>query len=471
MHIIERIYIDGAFVEPHGAQWAPLFNPATEEQIGTVRLADAEDADRAVGVAKRALATFSNTTKEERIDMLQRLHAAVAARASDLIDAMREEYGAPSNFIDFSAPRAGNVFLDMAQTLEGYEFRRRIGGAEVDMRPSGVAVAITPWNSNYGFICGKLSAAIAAGATVVVKPSEMSAIQTQVITECLHAAGLPDGVFNIVTGDGAVVGSALTAHRDVSKITFTGSTATGRTIVRTAAETMKRVTMELGGKSPSIILDDADLDVALPQVLAAGFLNSGQACIAGTRILAPKSRYDEIEARLREAVKDFKVGDPKDKSVRVGPMVSQKQWDRVQSYIRLGQEEGAILLAGGEGRPEGLARGWFVQPTIFTGVTNDMRIAREEIFGPVLSLIPYRDEEDAITIANDTDYGLQAQVFSSDITRARRVADRIEAGRVILNGAPHEPMAPFGGFKQSGFGREFGVFGLEAFLEPRAVLG
>jgi len=471
MHIIDRIYIDGGFVEPHGDQWAPLFNPATEEQIGTVRLADAEDADRAVAAAKRAFPAFSNTSKEERIDMLRRLHAAVSARASDLIDAMRAEYGAPSSFIDFSAPRAGNVFLDMAKTLEGYEFRRRIGGAEVEMRPSGVAVAITPWNSNYGFICGKLSAAIAAGATMVIKPSEMSAIQTQVITECLHAAGLPKGVFNIVTGDGAVVGSALTAHRDVSKITFTGSTATGRTIVRTAAETMKRVTMELGGKSPSIILEDADLDVTLPQVLAAGFLNSGQACIAGTRILAPESRLEEIEARLREVVKDFKVGDPKDKNVRIGPMVSQKQWDRVQSYIRLGQEEGAILLAGGEGRPEGQSRGWFVQPTIFTGVTNDMRIAREEIFGPVLCLIPYRGEEDAITIANDTDYGLQAQVFSSDITRARRVADRIEAGRVILNGAPHEPMAPFGGFKQSGFGREFGVFGLEAFLEPRAVLG
>nr|WP_299501601.1 aldehyde dehydrogenase family protein [uncultured Rhizobium sp.] len=471
MHIIDHIYIDGAFVEPHGDQWAPLFNPTTEEQIGTVRLADAEDADRAVAAAKRAFPTFSNTGKHERIEMLHRLHAAVSARASDLIDAMRAEYGAPSSFIDFSAPRAGNVFLDMAKTLEGYVFRRRIGGAEVEMRPSGVAVAITPWNSNYGFICGKLSAAIAAGATMVVKPSEMSAIQTQVITECLHAAGLPKGVFNIVTGDGAVVGSALTAHRDVSKITFTGSTATGRTIVRTAAETMKRVTMELGGKSPSIILEDADLDVSIPRVLAAGFVNSGQACIAGTRILAPKSRFEEIEARLREAVKDFKVGDPKDKNVRVGPMVSQKQWDRVQSYIRLGQEEGARLLAGGEGRPEGLSQGWFVRPTIFTGVNNGMRIAREEIFGPVLSLIPYRDEEEAITIANDTDYGLQAQVFSSDITRARRVADRIEAGRVILNGAPHEPMAPFGGFKQSGFGREFGVFGLEAFLEPRAVLG
>ena len=255
MHIIDRIYIDGAFVEPHGEQWAPLFNPSTEKQIGTVRLADADDADRAVSAAKRAFASFSNTAKQERIDVLHRLHVAVSARTDDLIGAMREEYGAPSSFIEYSAPRAGEVFLHMAKTLESYEFRRRMGSAEVEMRPSGVAVAITPWNSNYGFICGKLSAAIAAGATMVIKPSEMSAVQTQVITECLHAAGLPKGVFNIVTGYGAIVGSALTAHRDVSKITFTGSTATGRTIVRTAAETMKRVTMELGGKGPSIILD------------------------------------------------------------------------------------------------------------------------------------------------------------------------------------------------------------------------
>ncbi len=470
MHIIDRIYINGAFVTPHGDQWAPLFNPATEDQIGSVRLADEQDADRAVAAAKRAFPAFSNTTRKERIDMLNRLHAAVSARTDDLASAMREEYGAPSGFIGFSASRAGSVFLDMARTLKDYEFQRRMGSADVEMRPSGVAVAITPWNSNYSFICGKLSAAIAAGATMVIKPSEMSALQTQVITECLHAAGLPDGIFNIVTGYGGVVGAALTAHRDVSKITFTGSTATGRGIVQAAAATMKRVTMELGGKSPSIILDDADLEVAIPQVLVAGFRNSGQACIAGTRILAPESRFGEIEERLSHTIKDFRSGEPADEQVQVGPMVSQKQWDRVQSYIRLGQEEGARLLAGGEGRPEGLQRGWFVKPTIFTGVRNDMRIAREEIFGPVLSLISYRDEEDAITIANDTDYGLQAHVFSSDVARAKRVANQIEAGRVFINDAPHDPMAPFGGFKQSGFGREFGVFGLEAFLEPRAVL-
>ncbi|MBP1847497.1 aldehyde dehydrogenase (NAD+) [Rhizobium petrolearium] len=470
MRIIDKIYIDGAFVEPHGQEWAPLFNPATEEQIGTVRLADAQDAERAVTAAKRAFPAFSTTTKAERIDMLKRLHAAVSARAGDLVDAMREEYGAPSTFIDFAAPRAGNVFLDMANTLESYDFRRHIGRAEVEMRPSGVAVAITPWNSNYSFICGKLSAAIAAGATMVIKPSEMSAIQTQVVTECLHQAGLSKGVLNIVTGYGNVVGSALTAHRDVSKVTFTGSTATGRAIIQSAAATIKRVTMELGGKSPSIILDDADLDVAIPQVLSAGFLNSGQACIAGTRILVPEPMQGEIEGRLKRAAMAFKVGDPADREVRIGPMVSRKQWERVQSYLRLGQEEGAVLLTGGEGRPEGVDRGWFVRPTIFSGVRNDMRIAREEIFGPVLSVISYRDEDEAIRIANDTDYGLQAHVFSSDPDRAKRVADQIEAGRVIINGAPHEPLAPFGGFKQSGFGREFGVFGLEAFLEPRAVI-
>ncbi|QND34827.1 aldehyde dehydrogenase family protein (plasmid) [Sinorhizobium meliloti] len=462
MRIIDRVYIDGSFVEPHGEQWAPLFNPATEEQIGKVRLADEEDANRAVAAARRAFPAFSNTSKEERITMLKRLHAAVSERAGDLVEAMRVEYAAPPSFIDFAARRAGNVFLDMAEILESYDFRRRIGRADVEMRPSGVAVAITPWNSNYSFICGKLSAAIASGSTMVIKPSEMSAIQTQVITECLHEADLSKGVFNIVTGYGNVVGAALTANRDVSKITFTGSTVTGRAIAQMAATTMKRVTMELGGKSPSIILDDADLQVAVPQVLAA--------CIAGSRILVPEYRRDEIEARLKEEVKVFTLGDPGDSEVRIGPMVSQKQWDRVQGYLRLGQEEGATLLIGGEGRPEGLERGWFVRPTIFSGVRNDMRIAREEIFGPVLCVLSYRDEEEAIAIANDTDYGLQANVFSSDLERAKRAADRIEAGRVIINGAPHEPLAPFGGFKQSGFGREFGVFGLEAFLEPRAVI-
>lgn len=467
---IETILVDGAFRTPHGRETAPLYNPSTEEQIGTVRLGDASDVDTAVGAAKRAFATFSRTTKSERIAMLGRLADAVDARASELAATMMTEYGAPRIFTDFSVAHAASVFRSMAQTLESFEFRRTIGRTEVEMRPSGVAAAIIPWNATYGFVCSKLATAIAAGTTIVIKPSEMSATQTQLIAECLHAASLPAGVLNIVNGYGHVVGAALSSHRDIAKISFTGSTATGRTILHAAADTMKRVTLELGGKGPDIILDDANLDVAIPQALMAGFMNSGQACIAGTRILAPESRLDEIHERLRAEAAKVKAGPPTVADVQVGPMVSAKQWERVQGYIRLGLDEGATLLAGGEGRPSGLERGWFVRPTIFAGVNNQMRIAREEIFGPVLCVIPYRDDAHAIEIANDTSYGLASYVLSSDLGRARRVAEQLEAGRVVINGAPHDPMAPFGGFKQSGIGREFGPFGLEAFLEPRAIL-
>ena len=470
MRIIDRIYIDGSFVTSHGEEIASLYNPSTEEEIGTVRLGDHTDALLAVAAARRAFQSFSRTTKSERIGMLKRLSAAVASRAEELSEAMALEYGAPQYFVGFSVPHSASVFLDMAETLAAYDFTRQIGRAEVTMQPLGVVAAITPWNSNYGFICSKLATAIAAGCTIVIKPSEMSAVQTDLLTECLHEAGLPPGVFNIVTGRGDVVGAALSGHPDVAKVSFTGSTAVGKQIVRTSADTLKRVTLELGGKGPNIILDDADLDKVIPIVLTMGLANSGQACVAGTRILAPESRLAEILSRLKSAVEAIKTGDPRDSNVRVGPMVSQKQYDRVQSYIRLGSEEGAELLAGGEGRPEGIERGWFVRPTVFAGVTNEMRIAREEIFGPVLCVIPYRDEEQAVAIANDTSYGLQAYVHTSGEERARHVADRLQSGRVVINGAPHEPLAPFGGFKQSGIGREYGVFGLETHLEPRAVL-
>ena len=470
MRDIDQIYLNGSFVTPHGQERAPLFNPSTEEQIGTVRLGDTSDVEAAVSAAKRAFPAFSRSSKIERIALLKRLSAAVASRSDELAAAVTEEYGSPRPFTTASVARTSSVFLDMAKVLETYEFRRTIGRAEVEMRPVGIAAAITPWNSNYGFIAAKLATAIAAGTTIVIKPSEMSALQTQLLIECLHAAELPAGVFNIINGTGPVVGAALSAHPDIAKISFTGSTATGRAILRAAADGIKRVTLELGGKSPTLVLDDADLDQAVGQALATGFTNSGQACIAGTRILVPVSRIEAFLARLQGAVATLKVGDPRDPTVQIGPMVSQKQWERVQSYIRLGREEGATLFAGGAGRPEGLTRGWFVQPTIFTGVTNQMRIAREEIFGPVLSVIPYSNEAQAIEIANDTNYGLASYVLSSDLGRARRVAEQIDAGRVIINDAPHEPLAPFGGSKQSGIGREFGEFGLEAFLEPRAIL-
>ncbi|MBW9070077.1 aldehyde dehydrogenase family protein [Agrobacterium pusense] len=470
MRIIDKAYIDGGFVTPRGSEIADLYNPCTEEKIGTVRLGGIEDACEAIAAAKRAFPAFSRTTKAERVEMLKRLNAAVAARVSDLTEAMTLEYGAPQSFTRFAIPHAASSFLTMAKVLEDYDFERQMGRARVVMQPSGIAAAITPWNSNIGFITSKLATAIAAGTTIVIKPSEMSAIQTQILSECLHEAGLPKGVFNIVNGYGNIVGAELSRHPDIAKVTFTGSTAVGREILRSAADTFKRVTLELGGKGPNIILDDADLDATIPAVLRMGFINSGQACIAGTRILVPSHRLENILTRLKQEVETFKVGAPDDPDAMIGPMVSQKQYDRVQSYIELGAREGARLLAGGLGRPAGLERGWFTKPTIFTGVNNQMRIAREEIFGPVLSVISYRDEDEAVAIANDTPYGLQAYLHGTDAARMQALADRLQSGRVVVNGAPHEPLAPFGGFKQSGIGREYGVFGLEAFLEPKAVI-
>lgn len=471
MHDLDQIYIGGAFVTPHGSERFDLYNPATEAVIGTVRLGDAEDARLAIAAAKRAFPTFSRTTVEERIALLQRMHDAIVAREAALFDAILEEYGAPVSRGRWMTGHASSVFLDAIATLRDYAFERRMGSATVVMQPVGVVGLITPWNSNAGFICGKLAAAIAAGCTAVIKPSEMSALQTRAVTEALHEAGAPAGVFNIVTGRGDVVGAAFVESPDVAKISFTGSTAVGKGIVRTAADTLKRVTLELGGKSPTVILDDADFATAIPLAVMAGFNNSGQACIAGTRLLVPRARLAEFESMAGAAVDAVVSGDPSDPKTEVGPMVSRKQWDRVQGYIRRGIDEGARLIAGGEGRPKGYDRGWLVRPTLFTDVRNDMTIAREEIFGPVLSVIAYEGDEEAIAIANDTPYGLQAYVISADTGRALRVASRIDAGRVLVNALTREPKAPFGGFKQSGLGREYGVFGLEAYLEPKAILG
>lgn len=470
MRKIEQIYIDGAFITPEGNEWLDLSNPSTEETIGSVRLGNANDAKAAVMVAKRAFPAMAATSKAERIDMLKSLAEAVLANPQELIDAMREEYGAPHYFSSFSAQNAASAFNVMAEAVADYDFDRVAGRSMVKMLPRGVIAAITPWNSNFGFIASKLAHAIGSGSTVVIKPAEQSAIQTQLFVERLHSAGLPAGLFNIVNGTGAVVGAALTGDKDVATISFTGSTSAAKLIQTAAVEDMKRVVLELGGKGPTLILPDADLDHALPIALLSGFANSGQACVAGTRILVPRALLTQIETRLKQEVAKFKVGDPSNPDVRIGPMASLAQWNRVQSYIRLGLEEGATLLAGGLERPDGLTKGWFVRPTIFTDVTNDMRIAREEIFGPVLSLIPYRDEEEAVAIANDSDYGLQAYVLGQDMDSAQRVASQLIVGRVVINGAPHDPRAPFGGFKKSGLGREIGAFGIDEFVEPRAIL-
>ncbi|WP_176041423.1 aldehyde dehydrogenase family protein [Burkholderia stabilis] len=471
MQRIEHIYINGEFVTPHGHEWFDLHDPSTEQVVGQVRLGDGEDAERAIAAAKAAFPGWSRTTREERIAALERMLDAVAAREDDLMQAIVTEYGAPVERGRWMATYPADTIRQAIAALETFAFEEQAGSARVVMTPVGVAGLITPWNSDAGFICNKLATALAAGCTAVIKPSEMSAMQTQVITEALHAAGLPKGVFNIVNGRGDVVGDVISRSHDVAKISFTGSSAVGQNLVGAGAATMKRVTLELGGKSPTVVLDDADFANIMPLVLQAGFMNSGQACIAGTRVLVPRHRLAEFEEAIKQAVARVRSGDPRDAGTDIGPMVSAKQWERVQSYIRIGQEEGAVLLAGGEGRPEGLQAGWFVKPTVFSRASNRMRIAQEEIFGPVLTVIPYEDDADAIAIANDTRYGLSAMVLGKDRERCERVALQIDAGRVLVNTLAHEPLAPFGGFKHSGLGREMGRWGISAYLEPKTLIG
>lgn len=470
MKTIDKIYINGAFVTPHGTEVFDLINPTTNQVSGQVVLGDATDAQQAIAAAKAAFPAFSQTTKQQRIAYLQQLHDAVARRKEEMIQTMIDEYGGTRAFATMSFGFTLQSFLHTIEVLEAFPFERATGRSTVRLEALGVAGIITPWNASNSFIASKLATAIAAGCTTVVKPSEMSARQTQLLTEAIHEAGLPAGVYNMVNGLGHVVGAEISRSKDVAKISFTGSTVVGKSIAREATETMKRVTLELGGKSPNILLDDADFSKAIPKAIQVAYMNNGQACIAGSRLLVPESRLEEVKALVKEAVNQVKVGNPSDADTLVGPMVSRKQYDRVQQYIQLGIEAGAELLAGGAGHPEGLEAGNFVKPTVFAGVTNDMRIAREEIFGPVLSIITYRTDEEAIEIANDTDYGLHAYISSASTERARKMATRINAGRVAINDFSHDPMAPFGGFKQSGIGREYGVYGLEAYLEPKTIL-
>lgn len=472
-HTIKTItthYIDGEFVQSHGQEVMDVIRPTDATVIARVTLADEEDTRRAIAAARRAFLTFGRTTKEERVATLRRLHQAVSARIDDLTAAMVEEYGGVVQFARPIVETGVKAFEAAEKGLQELPMTERWGKTTVTLEPVGVAGLITAWNANALFICLKLASAVGAGCTVVIKPSELSSLQTQVMVECLNAANLPKGVCNVVTGRGTVVGAELVRNPDVDKISFTGSVAVGESIMRDGAATMKRVTLELGGKSPTILLDDAVLDRAIPSALVMAFLNSGQACAAGTRLLVPKSRLDQVKRAIRDAMKAFTVGDPADPKTAIGPMVSQKQYERIQSYIRKGVEEGAEVLAGGEGHPEGLDAGYYVKPTIFANVRNDMTIAQEEIFGPVLCVIAYDSEDEAIRIANDSRYGLHAAVLGTDLSRARRVASQIRAGRVVINGMTDDPQAPWGGFKYSGVGREYGRYGIEAFLETRAIL-
>jgi aldehyde dehydrogenase (NAD+) len=470
MKTITTHYIDGAFVESHGREVMDIIRPTDGQVIGRVTLADEEDTRRAIAAAKRAFATYGRSTKEERAEILRRLHAAASARLDDLTAAMVEEYGGVVQFAGLIVQSGINAFLAAEKALEEMPLTRSWDKTTVTLEPVGVAGLITAWNANALFICLKLASAVAAGCTVVIKPSELSSLQTQVLIEALHEANLPKGLLNVVTGRGDVVGAELVRNPNVDKISFTGSVAVGETIMRDGAATMKRITLELGGKSPTILLDDADVAQAIPAALTMAFLNSGQACAAGTRFLVPRTRFEDVKRAIADAMRAFTVGDPADPKIAVGPMASQKQYERVQSYIRKGIEEGAEVLVGGEGRPEGLKAGFFVKPTVFVNVNNDMTIAREEIFGPVLSVIAYDSEDEAVSIANDSKYGLHAAVLGTDIKRARRVASQLRAGRVVINGMTDDPQAPWGGFKYSGIGREYGRYGIEAFLETRAIL-
>jgi aldehyde dehydrogenase (NAD+) len=463
-------YIDGAFVESHGREVMDIIKPTNRKLIGRATLGDEEDTRRAIAAAKRAFATFGKTTKEDRARYLRQLHKAVSARVDDLTAIMIEEYGGVAQFARLLVEGGIAAFAAAEKALHDMPLKESWGKTTVTMEPVGVAGLITAWNANALFICLKLASAIGAGCTVVLKPSEMSALQTRTMAEAIDAAGLPKGVFNVVTGLGTVVGAELVRNPDVAKISFTGSVAVGQQIMRDGAATMKRVTLELGGKSPTILLDDAALDKAIPSALILAFMNSGQACAAGTRLLVPKSRLDEVKQAIKNEMRNYTVGDPADPTITVGPMVSQKQYERVESYIRKGIDEGAEVLVGGEGHPKGLEAGFFVKPTVFVNVKNDMTIAQEEIFGPVLSVIAYDSEDEAIRIANDSKYGLHSAVLGTDLDRARRVASQLRAGRVVINTMTDDPQAPWGGFKYSGVGREYGKYGIEAFLEPKAIL-
>ena len=467
-----RFYIDGRWIDPLEPKEFTVINPATEEPAGVISLGSAKDVDRAVAAARRAFESYAQTSREERRALLEKVLAVYKKRYADIAAAIRVEMGAPVTLAKGSQAGIGvGHIAAMIELLKTFEFEERRGANRLSLEPVGVCALITPWNWPMNQVAAKVVPALAAGCTMVLKPSEFSPLSAAIWTEVLHEAGVPAGVFNLLNGTGPEVGAALAAHPDVDMVSFTGSTRAGTEIARTAAATVKRVHQELGGKSPNILLDDANFERAVKASVRHVFENAGQSCNAPTRLLVPAERLAEVEALAKKTAEAVVVGDPASETTAVGPVVSKIQFERVQGYITQGIAEGAKLIAGGEGRPAGLEKGYFVRPTIFSGVDNRMTIAREEIFGPVLAILPYRDEEEAIRIANDTPYGLQAYIWSGDLARANRIGRRIRAGRVTINGTPGDMSIPFGGFKRSGNGREWGEYGLRDFLEVKAVLG
>jgi aldehyde dehydrogenase (NAD+) len=467
-----KFYIDGAWVEPAGRKTWAVVNPATEETMYEIAVGSKADVDKAVAAAKRAFTTFSQTSREERVALLTRIADAYKKRAKDIALAISDEMGAPMGLAERAQAGAGlGHILTTIDVLKNYQFEEPVGSATVVREPVGVIGMITPWNWPLNQIACKVAPAIAAGCTMVLKPSEYTPTSALVFAEIMHEAGVPKGVFNLVNGLGPEVGVAMSEHPGIDMISFTGSTRAGIDVAQRAAPTVKRVSQELGGKSPNIILDDADLQKAIAGGVAHCFNNSGQSCNAPTRMIVPQAKMKEVAALAKAAAERAKPGDPKAEATTMGPVVNKVQWEKIQGLIKKGIDEGATLVTGGLGRPEGLNKGYFVRPTVFADVTNDMTIAREEVFGPVLSIIGYKDEADAVTMANDTPYGLAGYVWSGSVDRARKVAQQLRAGNINLNGVPNERSAPFGGYKQSGNGREWGRFGMEEFLEVKAIAG
>jgi len=466
-----KFYINGEWVEPTTSETLDVLNPATEQVIDTIAMGGTADVDKAVAAAQAAFETFSRTTKDERLELLNKITELIGARADDLADTISAEMGAPTGLAKAAQAPAGLMhFATMAGILAEYEFESQEGSTLLVKEPVGVVGMITPWNWPINQICCKVAPAIAAGCTMVLKPSEVAPLNALLFAEILHEAGVPAGVFNLVNGDGPTAGAHLSAHPGVDMMSFTGSTRAGIEVAKGAAPTVKRVAQELGGKSANIILDDADLAEAVGRDAAGMCMNSGQSCNAGTRMLVPNGRMAEAAEIAKAAMGNIVVGDPKSDASVIGPVVNETQWNKIQDLIQAGIDEGATLELGGTGRPDGITEGYFVKPTLFSGVTNDMRIATEEIFGPVLVMIGYEDDADAIRIANDTEYGLAGYISGSQ-DRAVEIAKQIRTGNMHVNGAGPDFNAPFGGYRQSGNGREWGLHGFEEFLEVKAIMG
>ena len=466
-----QFYINGQWVAPLSDETLEVINPATEEVIDTIAMGGSDDVDAAVAAAKAAFANFSVTSREERLALLDRIIEVYKTHITEMGDLISAEVGAPVWMAQRSQATAGvGHFVTARKVLADYEFEKELGTTLVVREPIGVCALITPWNWPLNQIACKVAPALAAGCTMVLKPSEVAPLNAILFAEILDEAGVPAGVFNLVNGDGVNVGSPLSSHPDVDMVSFTGSTRAGIEVARAAAPTVKRVAQELGGKSANIILDDADFATVIARDVATMCNNSGQSCSAPSRMLVPASRMDEAAAIAAAAAKNVVVGDPKDDASKIGPVVSGVQYNRIQQLIEKGISEGATLQVGGPGKPEGLETGYFVKPTVFSHVSNDMTIAREEVFGPVLVMIGYEDDDDAVRIANDSAYGLSGYISGSS-DRAKAMARRIRTGNVHLNGARGDLNAPFGGYKQSGTGREWGEFGMEEFLETKAIMG